>query len=105
MIIVYDSFQYRTIGRMKNTKPGIDIRTARRKSNLMPIQKLCKIFEALAASKKIKKKLIRKKKNNVQDKNKTPPRYFNQRETSSIYFKKLFKLYLFVTTSSCHHYR
>ena len=103
MIIVYDGFQYRTIGRMQKTIPGIDIRTARRKSNRMPIQKLCKIFEALAASKKIKKKLIRKKKNNVQDRNKTPPRYFNRREISPNIFKKLFMLDLFVTTSSCHH--
>ena len=99
MIIVYNSFQYRTIGRMQKTIPGIDIRTAKRKSNLIPIQKLCNIFERLAASKKIKKKLIRKKKNNVQDKNKTPPRYFNRREISPIYIKKLFMLDLFVTTS------
>ena len=103
MIIVYNSFQYRTIGRMQKTIPGIDIRTAKRKSNLIPIQKLCNIFERLAASKKIKKKLIRKKKNNVQDKNKTPPRYFNRREISPIYIKKLFMLDLFVTTSFCHH--
>ncbi len=103
MIIVYNSFQYWTIGRMQKTIPGIDIRTAKRKSNLIPIQKLCNIFERLAASKKIKKKLIRKKKNNVQDKNKTPPRYFNRREISPIYIKKLFMLDLFVTTSFCHH--
>ena len=103
MIIVYDNFQYRIIGRMQKTIPGVDIRTAKRKSNLIPIQKLCKIFERLAASKKIKKKLIRKKKNNVQDKNKTPPRYFNRREISPIYIKKLFMLDLFVTTSFCHH--
>ena len=103
MIIVYNSFQYRTIGRMQKTIPGIDIRTAKRKSNLIPIQKLCNIFERLVASKKIKKKLIRKKKNNVQDKNKTPPSYFNRREISPIYIKKLFMLDLFVTTSFCHH--
>ena len=103
MIIVCDSLQYWTIGRMQNTIPGIDIRTARRKSNLIPIQKLCKIFEAPAASKKIKKKLIRKKKNNVQDRNKTPPRYFNRLEISSDIMKKLFMLDLFVTTSSCYH--
>ena len=103
MIIVCDSLQYRTIGMMQKTIPGIDIRTARRKSNLIPIQKLCKIFEAPVASKKIKKKLIRKKKNNVQDRNKTPPRYFNRREISSDIMKKLFMLNLFVTTSFCHH--
>jgi len=103
MIIVCDSFQYRTIGRMQKTIPGIDIRTARRKSNLIPIQKLFKIFETLATSKKTKKKLIRKKKNNVQDRNKTPPRYFNRREIFPIYFKKLFMSNVFVTTSSCHH--
>ena len=103
MIIVCDSLQYWTIGRMQKTIPGIDIRTARRKSNLIPIQKLCKIFEAPAASKKIKKKLIRKKKNNVQDRNKTPPRYFNRREIFSDIMKKLFMLDLFVTTSFCHH--
>ena len=103
MIIVCDSLQYWTIGRMQKTIPGIDIRTARRKSTLIPIQKLCKIFEAPAASKKIKKKLIRKKKNNVQDRNKTPPRYFNRREICSDIMKKLFMLDLFVTTSFCHH--
>ena len=55
------------------------------------------------AKKKTKKKLIRKKKNNVQDRNKTPPRYFNRREIFPIYFKKLFMSNVFVTTSSYHH--
>lgn len=85
-----DSFQYRIVGRMQKNRIGIDIRTANRKSNLIPIQKLCKIFETPTGSKKNKKKANRKKKNKAQDRAKTPERYFNRREMLPIFFKKLF---------------
>ena len=76
--------------RIQKNRLGIDIRTAKRKSNLIPIQKLCRILRVLASSKKIKKKTIRKKKNTVHDNANTLKIYFNLREIFPIFFNKKF---------------
>ena len=79
------------------------MRIANRKSNLIPIQKLYMILRVLASSKKIKKKITRKKKNTAHDNAKTLKIYFNLREIFPIFINEKFILDLFVTTSSYHH--
>jgi len=76
--------------RIQKNRLGIDIRIAKRKSNLIPTQKLCRILRVLASSKKIKKKIIRKKKNNVHDNATTLKIYFNLREIFPMLFNKKF---------------
>tara|TARA_B100001245_G_scaffold225691_1_gene200544 strand:+ start:5470 stop:5736 length:267 start_codon:yes stop_codon:yes gene_type:complete len=87
---VCESFQYRTIGSIQKNRSGIEIRTANLISNLIPIQKLCKIFEIPTDSKKIKQNPNLKKKNKAQESSNTPVRYFNRRERLPIFFNKLF---------------
>ena len=86
-----ENFQYLTIGSTQKNSIGIEIRTAKRISNLIPTHRLCRISNTLTDSKKIKKKPNRKKKNKAQDSIKIPLRYFKRREVLLISPNNLFK--------------